>query len=46
MLFEGEKCHFVHNRIRYLIRVKRFIKYVVSFSYARVKVDSYDTLPQ
>ena len=31
--------------IRYLIEVKRGITYVISKNYAKIKVDSYDSLP-
>ena len=44
VLFEGEKYDFIYNRIRYLIGVKSGITYVVSYSYAKIKVDSYDYL--
>ena len=36
---------FIYNRIRYLIGVKRGITYVVSHNYAKIKVDSYNSLP-
>ena len=45
VLIEREKYDFIYNRIRYLIRVKSDITYVISHSYAKVKVDSYDSLP-
>ena len=40
-----EKHDFIFNKIRYLIRVKRGITYVVSHNYAKIKADSYDSLP-
>ena len=44
-LFGNEKYDFVYNRVRYLIGVKRGITYVISYNYARIKEDSYDSLP-
>ena len=44
-LFGTEKYDSIYNRIRYLIEVKSGITYVVSKSYAKIKVDSYDSLP-
>ena len=41
----GEKYDFIYNRIRYLIVVKSSIKFVISHNYAKMKVDSYDSLP-
>ena len=32
------------HRIRYLIGVKSVITYVISHNYAKIKVDSYDSL--
>ena len=34
-----------YNSIRYLIGVKISITYVISHNYAKIKVDSYDSLP-
>ena len=34
-----------YNSIRYLIVVKISITYVISHNYAKIKVDSYDSLP-
>ena len=45
VLLGCEKIDFIYNRIRYLIGVKNGIMYVISHSYAKVKVDSYDSLP-
>ena len=39
VLFEGEKYDFIYNRIRYLIGVK------CAHNHAKIKVDSYDSLP-
>ena len=44
-LFGTEKYDSISNRIRYLIEVKSGITYVVSKNYAKIKVDSYDSLP-
>ena len=45
VLFGSEKYDLICNRIRYLIGVKSGITYVISHNYAKIKVDSYDTLP-
>ena len=45
VLFESEKYDFIYNRVRYLIEVKRGIAYVISHNYAKIKVDSSDSLP-
>ena len=45
VLFKGEKYDFIYNKFRYLIGVKSGITYVISHNYAKVKVDSYDSLP-
>ena len=37
----SEKYNVIHNRIRYLISLKRSIMYVFSYYYAKFKVDSY-----
>ena len=44
VLFGAEKYDSNYNRIRYLIGVKSGILYVFSHNYARIKVDSYDSL--
>ena len=44
VLFGGEKYDFTYNRIRYLIAVKSGITYVISHNYAKITVDSYDSL--
>ena len=33
------------NRIRYLISVKSGITYIIPHNYAKIEVDSYDSLP-
>ena len=45
VLSGSEKYDFIYNKIRYLISVKSGIKYVISHNYAKIKVDSYDSLP-
>ena len=45
VLFGAEKCDLFYNKIRYLIEVKSGITYVISFHYAKIKVDSYAFLP-
>ena len=45
VLFGGEKHDYIYNRIRYLIGVKGGVMYVTSHNYAKIKVDSYDSLP-
>ena len=45
VLFGGEKYDFVYNRIIYLIGVKSGITYVISHNYAKIKVNSSDSLP-
>ena len=42
---ELTKYDFIYNRIRYHIVAKSCITYVISHSYAKTKVDSYDSLP-
>ena len=45
LLFGSENYDFIYNKIRYLVGVKRSITYVISHNYAKIKVDSYDSLP-
>ena len=45
VLFVGKRYDFTYNWIRYLIRVKSGITYVISHNYAKIKVHSYDSLP-
>ena len=45
VLFGYEKYDFNYKRIRYIIGVKSGIVYVFSHNYAKIKVDSYDSLP-
>ena len=45
VLFGSEKFDFIYNRIRYLIGIKSGITYVTFYNNAKIKVDSYDSLP-
>ena len=45
VLFDLEKDPAIFNRNRYLIGVKSGVTYAFSHIYARIKVDSYDSLP-
>ena len=45
VLFGGEKYDFIYNMIDYLIVVKSGITYVFSNNYAKIKIDSHDSLP-
>ena len=45
VLFDPEKYDSIYNRVRYLTSQKCCITYVISRNYARIKVDSYDSLP-
>ena len=44
ILFRSEKYDSIYKRIRYLISVKSGITYIFSHNYAKIKVDSYDSL--
>ena len=46
ILFVSEKYNFICNRIRYLKGVQSGIIYFISQNYAKIKVDSYGSLPQ
>ena len=43
--FGTENYDAIYNRIRYLIRPKSNITYIFSHNFAKIKVDSYDSLP-
>ena len=45
VLFGAEKYHSIYNMTRYLKGVKSDIIYVIPHNYAKIKVDSYDSLP-
>ena len=44
-LFRSEKYDAINERIRYLIRLKSGITYIFSHYFAKIKIDSYDSLP-
>ena len=45
VLFVSGKHDLIYSRTRYLVRVKCSITYVISHNYAKIKIDSYDSLP-
>ena len=45
VLFRPKKYDAISNRIRYLIGAKSGITYGISHYYAKIKVDSHDSLP-
>ena len=45
VLFGSEKYYFIYSRIRFLIEVKSGITYVISHDFAKIKVDSFYSLP-
>ena len=45
VLFRSEKYGSICNRIRYLISVKSGVTYIISYNYAKIRVDSYNPLP-
>ena len=45
VLFGSEKYDYIYDRIRYLIGVKSGVTDIISFNSAKIKVDSYDSLP-
>ena len=45
VLLGAKKYDFIYNRIRYLIGVKSGMTYINSHNCAKIKVDSYDSLP-
>ena len=44
-LFGTRKYDAIYDKIRYLISIKSGITYTISHHFAKVKVDSYDSLP-
>ena len=44
--FGSKKYSAIYNRVRYLTSQKHGIAYFISHNYAKIKVDSYDYLPQ
>ena len=45
VLFSPEKYDTIYNSIRYLISQKSGITYDISYNYAKIKADWYDSLP-
>ena len=45
VLFGSERYDFIYNRIKYLINVKSSITFIIPNNNAKIKVDSYDSLP-
>ena len=45
VLFGPGKHHAVYDKIRYLINQKNGITYAISHNFARIEIDSYDSLP-
>ena len=45
VLLGPEKYDAIYNRFRYLVSQKSGITYVFSHNYAKIKIDSYDSLP-
>ena len=44
-MYGSEKYEAIYNRIRYLISLKSGITYIFSHYFAKIKVDSYNSLP-
>ena len=44
-LFGTKKYDTIYDKTRYLISIKYGITYTISYYFAKIKVDSYDTLP-
>ena len=44
VLFGSEKYNFFYNRIRYVLSIKSGITFIISHKYAKIKVDSYNSL--
>ena len=45
VLFGSRKYNSIYNTIKYLISAKSGITYFISHNYAKIKVNSYDSLP-
>ena len=43
-LFGSEKYDVIYNRIRYLIKIKSSVTYILSHYFSKIKVGSYDSL--
>ena len=44
-MFWSEKYDAIYHRIRYLISIATGITYIYSYYFAKIKVNSYDSLP-
>ena len=44
-LFDSEKYDAIYNRMRYIISLKSDITYIFSHNFAKIKIDSFDSLP-
>ena len=44
-MFGSEKYDAIYDRIRCLIKLKSGITYIFSHYFAKIKIDSYDSLP-
>ena len=45
VLFGSKKYDYINNRIRYLISVRKGITDLIPHNYAKIKVDSYNSVP-
>ena len=45
IFFGSEKYDAIYNRIRYLLRLKSGEAYIFSHYFAKIEIDSYDSLP-
>ena len=45
VLFGPEKYDAIYNKIRYLTSQKSDVTYVIFHNYAKIKIDSYNSLP-
>ena len=45
ILFGNIKYNAIYDKIRYLISIKSSITYTISHYFAKIKVDSYESLP-
>ena len=44
--YNTKKCYAIYDRIRYLTTLKSSIRYIFSHFFAKIKVDSYYSLPR
>ena len=44
-LFGSKRCDAVYNKIRYLVSKESGIAYIISHSFERIRIDSYNFLP-